>query len=117
MLADNPLPSIAPDLVPHAPSADEAAVLAAATLDQLNAALANKDVHAIEACFFPIQCYWKDNLALTYHLRTFSTASRIANSLVETAELRQVEPLRPQGPAKFNPILVSTLLRKSLLDC
>ena len=110
MLADNPLPSIAPDVAPHAPSANDATLLAAAALDKLNAALASKDVSAVEACFFLSQSYWKDNLALTYHLRTISTAVRIADSLVETAELRQMGPLRPEGTAQFNPVFVSILV-------
>ena len=53
MLVDNPLPAIAPDVVPNAPSADEATLLAVAALGELNAALASKDVKAVEACFFP----------------------------------------------------------------
>lgn len=106
MLADNPLPSISADVVPQAPTADEATALAVAALDRLNAALTARDVKAVEACFFASQSYWKDNLALTYHLRTFSTAARVASSLVETAELRQVGPLQPEGPAQFNPVLV-----------
>src|SRR5690554_4368832 len=116
MLADNPLPSIAPGVVPHVLSADEATVLAAAVLYELNAALASKDVKAVEACFFRSQCYWKDNLALTYHLRTISTVIRIANSLVETAELRQMGPLRPEGTAQVNSVLVSNLIRFERLD-
>lgn len=115
MLANNPLPIIAPDVVPHALSANDATVLAAAALDKLNAALASKDVKAVETCFFPSQSYWKENLALTYHLRTFSTAARIANSLVETAGLRQMGPLRPEGTAQFNPVLVSSLIRSERL--
>lgn len=110
MLADNPLPIIAPDTLPKDPSADDATVVAAAVLDKLNAALATKDVKAVEACFFPGQSYWRDNLALTYHLRTFFNAARIASSLVETAELRQMGPLRPEGPAQFNPVLASSFV-------
>ena len=111
MLADNPLPSIAPNVVPQPPSADDATLLAATALEKLNAALFSKDANTVEACFFPSQSYWKDNLALTYHLRTISTAARISDSLVETAGLRQMGPLRPEGTAQFNPVFVSSFIR------
>jgi hypothetical protein len=40
-------------------------------LDALNVALATNNTKALQECLFAEQAYWKDALALTYHLRTF----------------------------------------------
>lgn len=69
---------------------DEPTNQARAVLNRLNAALTSNDPKLVEDCFFPSQAYWKDQLALTYHLRTFITAAVIASSLLETRSMREL---------------------------
>ncbi|ROT37870.1 FAD/NAD(P)-binding domain-containing protein [Sodiomyces alkalinus F11] len=90
-LDEHPLPVIAPGTVDAASlTGEEPAQRASLVLAQLNAALTAQDAAAVERCFFPEQAYWKDNLALTYHLRTFITPRVVAAGLLETAKLRGV---------------------------
>lgn len=73
-----------------------------AVLNRLNAALIANDSKSVEECFFPSQAYWKDQLSLTYHLRTFTTPAVIASSLLETKSMRGVtEGLAIDGGALF----------------
>lgn len=110
MMAENPIPAIAPELVPEAPSAKEATGIAVAVLDKLRDGLSAGDVAAVQDLFFPQQAYWKDSLALTYHLRTFPTPSGIAPSLIETAASRKLGDLGHTGEANFNPVFVRPMV-------
>lgn len=47
-----------------------------------------EDAVAIENCFFAGQAFWKDQLAFTWHLRTFITPKHIARALFETQQQR-----------------------------
>ncbi|KAM0547477.1 hypothetical protein ACHAPJ_010350 [Fusarium lateritium] len=58
-------------------------------VDAFNAALVTNDTKALQACFFAEQAYWKDALALTYHLRTFFTPTTIVINLLATKEARE----------------------------
>lgn len=112
MMAQQPLPVIAPGTVDAASLADdEPTKQALAVLEAFNAALAADDDEALESCFFADQSYWRDQLALTYHLRTFTTPSVIAASLLETKTLRGLtKGLEIDGEARFipaSPCLVS----------
>ncbi|BCS19584.1 uncharacterized protein APUU_20016A [Aspergillus puulaauensis] len=69
----------------------------------LNVALVSGDAKALEACFYTEQAYWKDQLAFTWHLRTFSGPGRIAASLLETAKLRRLAGIEADGAAVFLP--------------
>jgi hypothetical protein len=85
-------------------SVEEATEQAKEVLDSLNSALAAGDARALTRCFYPEQSYWRDQLALTWHLRTFENASVIAASLLETKELRIINSgLTIDGPAQFIP--------------
>lgn len=89
LVAQSPLPAIAPGTVnldSMGGSEPREAVLVA--LEELNAALAVGDSQRLTACFFPEQAYWRDQLAMTYHLRTFATPAIVAASLLETKKLR-----------------------------
>ncbi|KAL8337475.1 hypothetical protein RB598_006395 [Gaeumannomyces tritici] len=89
LVADNPLPHVAPGIVDRAAmTGGRCAEAALAVLGALNAALAAGDAAAGEACFHPGQAYWRDSLALTWHLRTFLTGRVAAAALVETAGMR-----------------------------
>lgn len=90
---------------------DEATKQANAVLNRLNAALAPDDAATLESCFYADQAYWKDQLALTYHLRTFKTPGVIAASFLETKALRRIpNGIEVDGAAVFlpaTPVLVS----------
>lgn len=112
MLDQQPLPVNAPGAVDSASMAgEEATRQARAVLDKLNAALAADDTETLKSCFFAGQAYWKDQLALTYHLRTFTNAGVVAASLVETKGLRGLTGgIKLEGAAQFvaaTPALVS----------
>ncbi|KAM5368983.1 hypothetical protein ACJZ2D_009292 [Fusarium nematophilum] len=93
MLADQPVPVLAPETVDLVSLPGDAATREAlAVLDAFNAALDADDVMALEKCFLTEQAYWKDALALTYHLRTFYGSGVIAANFLETKKLRGVVP-------------------------
>ncbi|EKJ72956.1 hypothetical protein FPSE_06852 [Fusarium pseudograminearum CS3096] len=76
---------------------------ASIVVDAFNVALANNDAIALQTCFFPAQGYWKDSLALTYHLRTFRRPKVIAKSLLETKEARRCKEAWKLEGAVFVP--------------
>lgn len=105
MLDQQPLPVITPGTVDvDSMAGDEPTKQATAVLSAFNAALAADNVAALGDCFLASQAYWKDQLALTYHMRTFYTPSAIAASFLETKSLRGISgELKLQGPAGFLP--------------
>lgn len=83
------LPVIAPGTVDLAAMSDkESTKQAISVLKRLNSALATNNAEMLENCFLARQAFWKDQLALTYHLRTFTTRSVITAGLLETKRLR-----------------------------
>lgn len=91
-----PFPRL-PKSLPSAESIDAVAI-AQGTLGTLSAGLQAGDVAKIKSSFHASQAYWRDLLALTWHLRTFSDAKAIVPSLLElhrergwTGELRLEE--------------------------
>lgn len=116
MMDELPLPTLAPGLVdPELMAGDAATKQANIVLSRFNAALANNDAAELESCFYADQAFWKDQLALTYHLRTFKTPSVIAGGLLETEKLRNVSKgIAVNGAALFlpaTPVLVSASCR------
>lgn len=86
-------------------SSAESRHAAEAVLHAVNAALAADDAAALTACFFPDQAYWRDQLALTYHLRTFATPSVVAASLLDTSKRRGVaEGIALEGAPQLTPV-------------
>jgi hypothetical protein len=83
-------------------------------VNEFNEFLAADDAAGLASCFFSEQAWWKDILALTYHLRTFATPGVIVAALLETKELRGVSGgIQLEGAAQFipaSPILVSSSL-------
>ncbi|RBR25261.1 uncharacterized protein FIESC28_01996 [Fusarium coffeatum] len=89
---EHPLPILSPDTVKLISFSESAELEQTSTaIDAFNAALAANDVDALQACFFAEQAYWKDTLALTWHLRTFREHLRIAKSLIETKQARRCD--------------------------
>lgn len=86
-----PLP-ICPAVDPA--NTDPAAVFAAC-LTTLSAGLTSGDLEGIKRCFHSDQSYWRDQLAFTYHSRTFSDAS-IPMSLYKRSKIA--------GPTAFTPL-------------
>ncbi|KAK8135023.1 monooxygenase [Apiospora sp. TS-2023a] len=109
MMKENPLPTIAPDICADDPITDDetATEKARDALDNLNEAVKANDADNLEQCFFPQQAYWRDQIALTWHLRTFSNRHVIAVNLLETAALRGVadEGFEMESQAHFIPAL------------
>ncbi|KAJ5239230.1 hypothetical protein N7468_003849 [Penicillium chermesinum] len=112
MMAQHPLPTLVPMLIdPELMKGDEPTRQATAVLEQFNAAVASGDVEALKSCFYADQAYWKDSLALTYHLRTFLGPNVIAAAFLQTKVLRGLpQGLQVDGGAVFlpaTPVLVS----------
>ncbi len=110
-----PLPFIAPGTIdPSTMSGEEATKQALAVLAALNAALDTGNADTLAACFFAEQAFWRDMLALTYHLRTFATADVVARAFLETKMLRGLSgAIEIEGAATFvpaTPVLVSDTL-------
>lgn len=107
MCSRYPLPVIAPGTV-EPMSSKEATKIATAVLKSFNDALSRGDAVTLESTFYSGQAYWKDQLALTYHMRTFTTPS-IAAALIETGKLREAGGFEIEGKAIFvqaTPVLV-----------
>ncbi|RAK95363.1 monooxygenase [Aspergillus ibericus CBS 121593] len=105
MMNRHPLPTLTPGLIdPSSMAGDEASTQARATLTRLNTALATDDGETLQACLYADQAYWKDQLALTWHLRTFSGPETVATSLLETTKLRKLAgEIEIDGAATFLP--------------
>ena len=113
LMAQDPLPLLAPGMIdPGSMTGDEPTKQAQVVLDNLNSALARNDAEALKDCFWKNQAYWKDQLALTYHLRTFKTPDIIAASLLDTNKLRAIKgDITVEGGAIFFPV-TPVLVRK-----
>lgn len=105
MMDQHPLPVLTPSPIdPGSIDGEKATSYARGVLDRLNAALAANDAEALESCFYADQAYWKDQLALTWHLRTFRCPGTIAASFLETARLRNLSSgITIDGEAVFLP--------------
>jgi hypothetical protein len=101
--------SVAADLRPM--SNQEATMAACAAIKQFTAALRTNDATEVENCFYAEQAFWKDQLALTWHLRTMISPNKIAKGLLETMALRKMSAdFGIRGEANFvqaGPNLVS----------
>lgn len=113
LMTQDPLPLLAPGMIdPGSMAGDEPTKQAQVVLDNLNSALARNDVEALKDCFWKDQAYWKDQLALTYHLRTFKTTGTISASLLDTNKLRVIKgDITVDGGAIFFPA-TPVLVRK-----
>ncbi|PVH72917.1 FAD/NAD(P)-binding domain-containing protein [Cadophora sp. DSE1049] len=105
LFSQNPVPIILPETVdPDSMSGEEPTNQALGVLKGLNEALPSGNAEMLQSCFFPEQAYWKDHLALTWHLRTFTTPSGITAALLETKTLREIEgSFELNGEAHFIP--------------
>jgi hypothetical protein len=104
----------------HLPTdaSDKASDLIENVLVKLGCAMEKCDVSELSSLFFTDQAYWRDTLALTYHLRTFKNRDAIASALLELAPKREVCRIQvlPDSPAFIcvGPTLVRLHLLKKL---
>ncbi|RSL74464.1 hypothetical protein CEP53_000279 [Fusarium sp. AF-6] len=110
--AERPIPILPPHtLALISLKEDETRKQALDLLNSLNAALAANDPNALERCFFSEQAYWKDTLALTYHLRTFFAPHVIVANLLETRRLRGINGRLELDAAVFTPAAPALLIK------
>lgn len=87
-----PLPFIAPDTLPRNGISDvEAGKQTRLVLNTLNTALDANDAEMFASCFFATQAFWRDMLALTAHLRTFTTPDGIAAAFLHMKSPRGIK--------------------------
>ncbi|KAI1383771.1 FAD/NAD(P)-binding domain-containing protein [Hypoxylon trugodes] len=87
-----PLPFIPPGTVdPAVLSGEEINRQALAVVEAFDNALSTNDTKGLASCFLDGQPYWRDILALTSHLRTFTKPGVIVPALLETKNLRGVK--------------------------
>ena len=90
---------------------------ALAFLSTFNAALAAGDVDKLKSSIYNDQAYWRDQLALTYHLRTFSSPGVIVAALLETTRLRGLAGgFKLAGKASFVPASPTLVREKKAPD-
>ena len=113
-VAENPLPSIPPETFEPSVTGEELTRQALSVITALNTALAAGDVEALERCFFPEQSYWKDQVALTYYMRTFRSPGVVAANLLAAQKARGIPGGFSLAGTPFvipvSPTLVSTSL-------
>lgn len=94
MMNEKPLPVVKEDFLKNERlDSSYTKKQAQAAVKALNGALEAEDEQQLSDCFFEGQSYWKDNLSLTYHLRTFEGTKVVAKSLLETSRLRGLSKL------------------------
>lgn len=104
-----PFPTLPTNL---APSSDlNAPALITTALQSLTDALTSKDISQIKSCFHPTQAYWRDLLALTWHLRTFNDAPSIAPALLHLTQQRAWRGSFTVNPQSIKEVTVSPALR------
>lgn len=88
-MAHKPIPQLAEGILRAEPAETQHAIVKARNVvGKLGTSCASCDEEALANCFFSTQAYWKDNLALTYHLRTFEGNKVVVSGLVQTSLLR-----------------------------
>ncbi|KAK1750497.1 putative indole-3-pyruvate monooxygenase YUCCA4 [Echria macrotheca] len=103
-LAQKPLPVIPPETLASADSTKPREI-AQAVLNTIENVLAADDVKKLQSCFLTEQAYWRDQVGLTYHIRTFSGAGVVAANLLETKKLRGIpEGLKLVGDPHVIPV-------------
>jgi hypothetical protein len=107
------LPVLTPVSAELIPQDDVATQQARVALQEFNIAMAANDTEALKDCFFGEQAFWKDQLALTWYLRTLISPAKIVPALLETTKQRDITgEFEMDGEAQFaqvGPHLVNWL--------
>lgn len=94
------------------PSTDtDASIIIGNALASLAEALDSNDVLKTKSCFLTSQAYWRDLLAFTWHIRTFSDDKTIAPAILELKTARGVPGGFVLDPKSVKDITVSPTLR------
>lgn len=105
-----PLPIVSTSLVE---TQRDVNALADNVLVAFTTALYGRDPVILEDLFFTEQAYWKDSLAMTYHLRTFNDRGPITQALLYLNSKRKVGKSKvvPESPTpiSLNETLVSPI--------
>ncbi|KAI0473870.1 FAD/NAD(P)-binding domain-containing protein [Xylariaceae sp. FL0804] len=97
-----PLPTVdAPVTDPAGLTTEDARRHAQDFLGIINEAVASNDAGKLSECFFSEQAFWRDQLALTSHVRTFKSPATIASAFLETAKLRELAGIFEFGHARY----------------
>lgn len=73
-------------------------------LESLFKGLSAGDAAAVKESFYPDQSYWRDQLALTYHFRTFTDRDVITQALVDRTSTNKLDKLTVlPGTARLTP--------------
>lgn len=95
---------------PAAMTGDVPAIYAQTVLRAVNAALASSDAEKLAECFYPEQAFWRDIVALTSHLRSFTKPNVVAAALLQLKSLRVMGKIELAGNPHFavmSPVMVS----------
>lgn len=104
-----PLPSVS---LPEGTPTPDPTAICTEVLSSLCDALSAEDVNKVKECFYDEQSYWRDQLALTFHYRTFKDRDVIAKTLVERTSGNKIDNLMvlpgtarltPAGPTLVSP--------------
>jgi hypothetical protein len=76
--------------MPEDLSAPDPATTCTEVLESLSKALEAGEVSKVNELFYEEQCYWRDQLALTYHFRTIKDREAVSLALVGRAALAKV---------------------------
>lgn len=91
---------------------DDPTALVRQTLASLSTGLVAGDADAVQSLFHGTQAYWRDIVALTWHLRTLRDRARIAPALVQLAQARGLaDGAFAVTPGSVNDVTVSPALR------
>ncbi|KXJ91814.1 monooxygenase [Microdochium bolleyi] len=103
-----PLPSVSAETLAAAAGSGDPTRAAQHVLEQLDHAVSAGDAAALEALFLsPAEgdAYWKDQVVLTSHLRTFHGPSAISKSLIQLVAQRGIDNgLQSSGKAVLLPV-------------
>lgn len=108
-----PLPVVS---LPVDASSPDPSDICAEVLQALFEGLSEGNVNKVKNCFYDEQCYWRDQLALTYHFRTFKDKECISKALVERAAISKPGSVAvAPGTARLTSA-GPTLVRRGLTD-
>ncbi|KAK7538212.1 uncharacterized protein J3D65DRAFT_621335 [Phyllosticta citribraziliensis] len=103
LMTQHSLPGISDDIDLRSLTGEEPTRQANAVLAKFDNALRSGDLEELQSCFYQ-KALFKDELALTWHMRTFSSPSVIAAAFLELEKLRDVKNLSLVDKAVFNDL-------------
>ncbi|KAK8211871.1 hypothetical protein IWZ01DRAFT_481651 [Phyllosticta capitalensis] len=102
-MTEHALPGVSDDVGVKSMIGDDPTAQVSAVLAEFNTALQNGDIDKLKSCL-STRAILKDELALTWHMRTLYTPAVIATALLELKELRGITKLTIVDKAIFNDL-------------